>query len=410
MANVTLLKGSAGFDTSPAPDSLAMVHFENITLDSLSAMSTDSSIQGNFSNVTGKLAKTADCREDEMLWMRYVFNVMICLPIAGVGIVANVVSFVVLQRQKPRMTTTVLLQGLALADTAVLLAMTLLYFLRYISICSDVMHEYLESYAYRNIFRWVYPLVYFFRMTSTWLTVLLTVDRYIAVCHPLRAQNMCTLAVAKRNMGVLLVAAFVCSFPRFFEYHMKSGDFKPTALLANEGYAIGYGIVTFFVLMYLLPMTLLVILNSRLLCALYSASAYRMALPQVNAQTKANNRSITVVVVTIVLMCVISDTTGMVSHILIAVKVCFGISQSAETFRRYLSNVRNVIITISSTGNFFVYCLCSRNFRLALHKTFSCRKIVKSIKKRSSTCARRASFEQDGEKNGHFNIKQVYFP
>ena len=358
-------------------------------------MLTDSSIQDHFSNVTGKLAKTADCREDEMLWMRYVFNVMICLPIAGVGIVANVVSFVVLQRQKPRMTTTVLLQGLALADTAVLLAMTLLYFLRYISICSDVMHEYLESYAYRNIFRWVYPLVYFFRMTSTWLTVLLTVDRYIAVCHPLRAQNMCTLAVAKRNMGVLLVAAFVCSFPRFFEYHMKSGDFKPTALLANEGYAIGYGIVTFFVLMFLLPMTLLVILNSRLLCALYSA--------------KANDRSITVVVVTIVLMCVISDTTGMVSHILFALKVCFGISQSVEIFRRYLSNVRNVIITISSTGNFFVYCLCSRNFRLALHKTFSCNK-VSFIEERRTRYTEETLCGLDGEKIDSFKIKKVHLP
>jgi len=74
------------------------------------------------------------------------------------------------------------------------------------------------------------------------------------------------------------------------------------------------------------------------------ALAYRMALQHVNAQTRASNRSITVVVVTIVLMCVISDTTGMVTHILYAINVCFGVTKRVETFGRYLSNVRNVIV------------------------------------------------------------------
>ena len=235
-----------------------------------------------------------------------------------------------------------LLQGLALADTAVLLAMTLLYGLRFVSLCSGQLEWYIDSYAYRNIFRWLYPSLYFFRMMSTWLTVLLTIDRYIAVCHPLHAQRICTIRAAKRHMVVLVLVALLCSLPRFFEYRMASGEFIPTELLTSKWYTIGYRLVTYFVLMYLLPMVLMVTLNSRLLCALYSAKRLQATLQQANTQTTANNRIITIVVVTIVLMCVVSDSTGMVDHILYAVKMCFGYLHRVEIHRRYLSSIHYI--------------------------------------------------------------------
>ena len=359
---------------------------DDSTMDSLGVLLSDSTEAGSdLSNVTQQLAesvrKVKGCHAEQLAWMRYVCNVMVALPIASLGIVANLVSFVVLRRQKPRLTTTVLLQGLALADTAVLTAMTLLYFLRYVSQCGDLLQGYEEIYDY--IFRWAYPSTYFFRMASTWLTVLLTIDRYIAVCHPLHAMSICTIKAAKRHMAIVVLAAFVCSVPRFFEYHMNSGNAVRTKWLASRWYTVGYQLVTFFALMYLLPMALLVILNSRLLCALYSASAYRTSLHhQVNAQTRANNRSITIVVLTIVLLCVIGDLTGMVDHLLYAVRQCFRVNQSVETFRSYLSNVRNIILTVNSAGNFVIYCLCSRNFRLALRKTFTCSDASSCLKKR----------------------------
>lgn len=374
-------------------DNLSVVEMHTeVTLGPLETVVTDNvSHIDSITQFSRRLHRVpVSCHEDNMLWMRYVCNVMICLPIAVLGIVANVVSFVVLWKQKPRLTTTVLLQGLALADTAVLLVMALLYSPRYINICTGLLDEYMEGYAY--VFRWLYPVAFFVRMTSTWLTVLLTIDRYIAVCHPLHAQRLCTINRAYKHMVGLVVVALLCSLPRFFEYEMESGKFKATTLLSNKYYTVGYGIIAFFVLAYLLPMLLLVILNSRLLCALYSANSYRTSLQQANTQTRANNRSITIVVITIVVMCIISDSTGMLSHIMYVIKVCFQDLQDVEVYRRYLSNIRNVIISINSAGNFVIYCLCSRNFRLALKSTFSCKErgscLKRSKKKRTASTAR----------------------
>ena len=39
---------------------------------------------------------------------------------------------------------------------------------------------------------WLRPGLYWLRLTNTWLTVLLTADRYVAVCRPLQATHRYT--------------------------------------------------------------------------------------------------------------------------------------------------------------------------------------------------------------------------
>ncbi len=54
------------------------------------------------------------------------------MPLAVLGIIGNCLAFCVLCQQKPRLSTTVLLQGLAVTDTFVLLCTILLRSFRYI--------------------------------------------------------------------------------------------------------------------------------------------------------------------------------------------------------------------------------------------------------------------------------------
>ena len=54
------------------------------------------------------------------------------MPLAILGIIGNILACIVLCRQRPRFSTTVLLQGLAITDTFILLCTILLRSLRYI--------------------------------------------------------------------------------------------------------------------------------------------------------------------------------------------------------------------------------------------------------------------------------------
>lgn len=75
--------------------------------------------------------------------------------------------------------------------------------------------------AHATMFPWLYPTVYFLRLLSVWLTVLLTVDRYIAVRYPLDARRLCTVKRTYIVMAGIVLATLVFSMPRYFEYKLK---------------------------------------------------------------------------------------------------------------------------------------------------------------------------------------------
>ena len=117
-------------------------------------------------------------------FMRLVCEIYISFPVAIAGLIGSVLSFVVLCHQRPRLTPTVVLQYLSLADAANLALSIPLRALRYME---PEIPGY--EYAYRHIFCALYPLTFIVRLFGTWLIVVLTVDRFIAVCHPLHANR-----------------------------------------------------------------------------------------------------------------------------------------------------------------------------------------------------------------------------
>ena len=87
-------------------------------------------------------------------------------------------------------------QALAVADTLVLLIVFVLRSLRYIA---PLINYADYKNVHRSLYAWLFPCAYMLRMVNAWLTVLLTVDRYIAVCRPLHAQRLCTIQRAYRE-------------------------------------------------------------------------------------------------------------------------------------------------------------------------------------------------------------------
>jgi len=52
---------------------------------------------------------------------------------------------------------------------------------------------------------------------SIWLTVVLSIQRYICVCHSQRAKTLCTIPNAVKAIAVVYAAALVSQLTRFFE-------------------------------------------------------------------------------------------------------------------------------------------------------------------------------------------------
>ncbi|KAI0236549.1 FMRFamide receptor [Lamellibrachia satsuma] len=320
-------------------------------------------------NVTFRAASN-----DHLSLFRFIAHVPVSIPIIILGIIANAVTFVVLCHQKPKLTTTLLLQGLAVIDILVLVA-SLFRNVLTVHTYTKNLHSYVAAYPY--IFMCTYPFIYFIRLTDNWLTTLLTIDRYIAVCRPLDAQRICTPKRTYKNMAVVVVLAAAFSVPRFFEYELSARGFIQTSLNRNKIYTIVYRIVLFSIFMYVIPVVSMTVLNFRLLWQLRKANEFRSLMRQASqhsdASVPATKRSVTIIVLVVVLVCVVCNATAFVSHLVWSLHVCFRQMRHLASKRPYLANISNVLVCLNSAVNFFIYCLCSRNFRQELVRVFRCR-------------------------------------
>ncbi|KAL8608088.1 hypothetical protein ACOMHN_023904 [Nucella lapillus] len=107
----------------------------------------------------------------------------ICIP----GLLGNIITLLVLSHRNMRTSTNAFLSALAVADSIKLIN-DLLYFCTILLLRTD---DEIGNRAYG----YLYPYAHFiFSMSvcvSSWLTVSVAVERYILVCHPTRARNVC---------------------------------------------------------------------------------------------------------------------------------------------------------------------------------------------------------------------------
>jgi len=117
-----------------------------------------------------------------------VYTIVLGLMIV-LGVVGNALSFIVMLNDSATSATSFLLQALAVADTLVLLAALPLYVLPNVYPYTGVLGFYYELYMGLMPFLWP---IYLIPYTGTiFLTVLVSVNRYEAVCRPFSTTKLC---------------------------------------------------------------------------------------------------------------------------------------------------------------------------------------------------------------------------
>lgn len=380
---------------------------------------------------------TADCA---------VFDFALYTVVGGslcvFGVLGNILSFIVLQLQRgdgaASSATTLLLRALAVADSLVLVVAVPLYALTPVSAYIDApatvpvgetIHpsgnlSAMAASASGNLFRSyynVYPSImpylwplYLMPYTATvWLTVLVSADRYAAVCRPFRSAAAKLRSGSRTCRKVVYVAIFavVYNIPRFFEYQSGGSDrdgarasangsnstLSPTDVVEemteqpsiglsefgqNKLYRILYANVLYFVVMHGGPILLLAFLNSRLITALKAQDRKRKLMSNGRQTAAASNSSgngggasqlhqqqqqqqdLTLTLVVVVFVFIICQTPTFVDHVLWTV-VTKDQTQCGH-WHYYYTAVGDVLAILNSSVNFVVYVVASPKFRRGL--------------------------------------------
>lgn len=231
-------------------------------------------------NVTGSQScmKTGT---DELNFFRLITNGLGINIIGLFGIFGNIISMIILSRPQMRSSINYLLIGLARIDTVLIITSILLFGLPGIHPYTGYMFNY-YFIVYPHILPVVYPIGMVAQTASVYLTMTVSLERFVAVCHPLRARSLCTYGRARIYVIVISIFSVLYNLPKLWEAQLQKewvSALNTTVYCPHQSdfrddptYITVYIHWLYFICMYLLPFGMLAILNACIYCQVSSRS------------------------------------------------------------------------------------------------------------------------------------------
>ncbi|XP_050442206.1 FMRFamide receptor [Adelges cooleyi] len=324
----------------------------------------DNSGGGNSSNLC-PVFSTADGDEYSLLFEFITYGIL--LNVIGVfGILGNVISMIILSRPQMKSSINYLLIGLARCDTVLIITSMLLFGLQSIYPSTTYLFNYYYK-VYPLIAPVVYPIAMISQTVSVYLTLTVTLERFVAVCHPLRARSLCTYGRARAYVVVIIVFSVVYNITRFWEvrvhkcihpeYDQYVYQVYPSPLRNDKSYISIYIHWMYLVIMYFIPFGSLAVLNAAIYNQVRMANRERQRLSRLQKK-EIGLATMLLCVVVVFLLC---NVWALISNI---IEAFYGITVDE------LVKVSNLLVTINSSVNFVIYVIFGEKFKRLFFKLF----------------------------------------
>ncbi|XP_029101991.1 thyrotropin-releasing hormone receptor-like [Scleropages formosus] len=209
-----------------------------------------------------------------------VITILLALVICGVGIAGNIMVVLVVLRTKHMMTpTNCYLVSLAIADLIVLLAAGL-------PNISEVVSSWV--YGYAGCLCITYLQYLGINVSSCSITAF-TVERYIAICHSIKAHFICTVSRAKRIIACVWL--FTCAYCVMWFFLVDTNEtVYADGVVVRCGYRVSRNL---YMPIYFLDFTLFYVVPLAVATVLYALIArilFASALPAEPSERAAGDR------------------------------------------------------------------------------------------------------------------------
>ncbi|XP_077282983.1 FMRFamide receptor-like [Arctopsyche grandis] len=297
----------------------------------------------------------------------------IMLNVVGLfGIFGNVISMIILSRPQMRSSINYLLIGLARCDTVLIITSSLLFGLPGIYPYTGCLFNYYYL-IYPHISPILYPVAMTAQTVSVYLTLTVTLERFVAVCHPLRARSLCTYGRARIYVIVIIIFSLIYNLPRFWEvsctryihheYNISVYCVEASSLREQSLYITVYIHWLYLVFLYFLPFTSLAILNACIYKQVRRANAERQRLSRLQRR-EIGLATMLLCVVVVFFLC---NILALVSNILEA---------SYDIIQEPLVKTSNLLVTINSSVNFIIYVIFGEKFKRLFLRLFCSHSIL----------------------------------
>lgn len=76
--------------------------------------------------------------------------------------------------------------------------------------------------VYPRIHPFIYPLAIMFQAGTVWISLVMSVDRFIAIHFPLKSLKFCTISNARKLIALVFIFSLIYCSPRFLEFYARS--------------------------------------------------------------------------------------------------------------------------------------------------------------------------------------------
>ena len=306
----------------------------------------------------------------------YIAECYIVMFIAIFGLIGNTISIIIMNKDKERREVLFLLQVLALADSFYLLLCLLRYPTKYFVSIND--------YYMMQIY--VFPFLKTAQTSAVWAMLLVTVDRYIYICQPLKAHQMFNSRGRRIMAFLVFLFAFIYNLPRFFDSCLMAfvdpcTNRKILTMVYSPTFNRGsiylnlyiYGLYIVFI--YLGPLLTLVVLNAKLIGAI-RRSRRRHKREKVRGTTNTDNRrngeiNATMILIIIIMIFILCETPELLMKIITLLNRHLSFINDKSTIFNTLTTINILLMVTNSAVNFIVYVAYGKRFRKLLRKTLT---------------------------------------
>lgn len=306
-----------------------------------------------------------------IFWFQYVAWGITGNTISAFGLIGNFFSVIVLANRRMRSSTSCYLIALAVFDSIVLISLVLFLALPTIYNQTGQIEGYAKMYPYMQPY--AYPTALTAQTCSIYTTVAFTVERFIAVCWPLKAAKMCTIQRTRKAILCIVICSIIYNIPRMFEWRVHETwntytnetdvSYEQTALGSNPTYRHVYFIYMHIFVMLVIPFITLAVLNTMLIRAVRQSEH---ATGKVNNRTKREN-SLTIMLISVIIVFLICQVPSIVDNILMA-------TLSPQTLATApfvkLTCISSLMVITNSASNFYLYCVFGHKFRRVFCRIF----------------------------------------
>ncbi len=310
----------------------------------------------------------------------FIFNTIILGCCCVFGVIGNSISFFMLYNISMNSIVIFILQVLAVADNCVLLLALLDPAISEglpIHVLGEERHNSLSAISVV----YLRPLIFTATTASVWITVILAINRYIAVCKPLRARHLCTKKKTNTQLALVLVFSCLGNIPRFFQFRLETQTESaieyyvaaPTIIGIKSTFNLIYDGIIYNIIVILIPLLFLIYANVNIVLQLRKTrqqNAQQLALQP--GHRPAADESVDTLMVVIILIVIICQLPNRIFRMTLT--FIDDASYICPNGLSFFDKIATFLVALNSSINFVVYIWLNKRFRKQVKKVCRCSK------------------------------------